>query len=787
MSSGNEILDMYIYETNTLLEQLENIILEAEKADTFSQDNVNEIFRIMHTIKGSSAMMEFDTLTTISHRIEDLFFIIRENTMDVVSEANRPTLFDLMFQSIDYFRAEMEKVESAQPLDKNIDAFLSNINSLISEANRPTLFDLMFQSIDYFRAEMEKVESAQPLDKNIDAFLSNINSLIAKIKGEAPPESAPSGQEASAPAADAEAVPERIGDGNSEFPYELRVFFDEGCGMENLRSFMLVASIRDFCAESDFLFEPSAVENDASTSAQVIEQGFLLMFKREGDREKAISVVRDAGSVRSYQPHDFHPAPAPAVEAASPKPDAAGEPTVKAPAATPTSSTSSSSPVQHPKESLISVNLSKLDMLSAIVGEIVITESMVTASPDLKGLNLDTFSKNARQLRKLTDELQDISMSLRMVPMANTFQKMNRIPDLKGLNLDTFSKNARQLRKLTDELQDISMSLRMVPMANTFQKMNRIVRDMSKKLNKQVKLTLVGEDTEVDKTIVDSIGDPIMHMIRNSMDHGIEDSEEERIAAGKDPVGEITLSAQDTGNEVIIMIRDDGQGVNDENVLKKAIKSGLASPDVEYSHREILNFLMMPGFSTNATVTEFSGRGVGMDVVKKGIEELGGSVSISSEMGHGMTTIMRIPLTMAIMDGMEVSVGDSIFTIPINNIRQSFKVSSQDILRDSVDGEMIRLMDHYYPVIRAKDLYRLPGGTDEIGEGILLWLESGDYSYCLFVDELLGEQKIVVKPLPAYINNFDVKDYGIMGCSILGDGNISIILDAGNLYEAAQS
>ncbi|WP_297716456.1 chemotaxis protein CheA [Intestinimonas sp.] len=693
MSSGNEILDMYIYETNTLLEQLENIILEAEKADTFSQDNVNEIFRIMHTIKGSSAMMEFDTLTTISHRIEDLFFIIRENTMDVVSEANRPTLFDLMFQSI-----------------------------------------------DYFRAEMEKVESAQPLDKNIDAFLSNINSLIAKIKGEAPPESAPSGQEASAPAADAEAVPERIGDGNSEFPYELRVFFDEGCGMENLRSFMLVASIRDFCAESDFLFEPSAVENDASTSAQVIEQGFLLMFKREGDREKAISVVRDAGSVRSYQPHDFHPAPAPAVEAASPKPDAAGEPTVKAPAATPTSSTSSSSPVQHPKESLISVNLSKLDMLSAIVGEIVITESMVTASPDLKGLNLDTFSKNARQLRKLTDELQDISMSLRMVPMANTFQKMNRI-----------------------------------------------VRDMSKKLNKQVKLTLVGEDTEVDKTIVDSIGDPIMHMIRNSMDHGIEDSEEERIAAGKDPVGEITLSAQDTGNEVIIMIRDDGQGVNDENVLKKAIKSGLASPDVEYSHREILNFLMMPGFSTNATVTEFSGRGVGMDVVKKGIEELGGSVSISSEMGHGMTTIMRIPLTMAIMDGMEVSVGDSIFTIPINNIRQSFKVSSQDILRDSVDGEMIRLMDHYYPVIRAKDLYRLPGGTDEIGEGILLWLESGDYSYCLFVDELLGEQKIVVKPLPAYINNFDVKDYGIMGCSILGDGNISIILDAGNLYAAAQS
>ena len=184
-----------------------------------------------------------------------------------------------------------------------------------------------------------------------------------------------------------------------------------------------------------------------------------------------------------------------------------------------------------------------MDQLSAIVGEIVITESMVTASPDLKGLHLDIFSKNARQLRKLTDELQDISMSLRMIPMSNTFQKMNRI-----------------------------------------------VRDMSKKLNKRAKLTLVGEDTEVDKTIVDSIGDPIMHMIRNAMDHGIEATEEERIAAGKDPVGEIVLSAQDTGSEVIIVIKDDGQGVNDESVLKKAVKNGIAAPDAEYSHRDILNF-----------------------------------------------------------------------------------------------------------------------------------------------------------------------------------------------------
>lgn len=696
MGSGNEILDTYIYETNTLLEQLESIVLEAEKADTFSQDNVNEIFRIMHTIKGSSAMMEYDTLTTISHRIEDLFFIIRENTMSVVSEENRPALFDLMFQSI-----------------------------------------------DYFRSEIDKIEAGQPLDKNIDSFLANINSLIAKIKGE--PEEA---EQSPAPAAAApaekkgEAVPAgSTEDGNADFPYALRVFFDEGCGMENLRAFMLVTAIRDFCAESDFLFVPAGIENDASTAEQVIENGFLLMFKHAEDREKAIPAVRSSGSVRSYQPHDYEPpkqveeepkTAAPAAEASASA--AASTHNAAAPAA------AAAAAQQHQKESLISVNLSKLDQLSAIVGEIVITESMVTSSPDLKGLHLDAFSKNARQLRKLTDELQDISMSLRMIPVSSTFQKMNRI-----------------------------------------------VRDMSKKLNKQAKLTLIGEDTEVDKTIVDSIGDPIMHMIRNSMDHGIEDTEEERIAAGKPAVGEIILSAQDTGSEVIIVIQDDGQGVNDEKVLKKAIKSGIASPDVEYSHRDILNFLMMPGFSTNTEVTEFSGRGVGMDVVKKSIEDLGGNVSITSELGKGMTVTIHIPLTMAIMDGMEVSVGESIFTIPIKNINQSFKVSASDILHDSVEGEMIKVMENYYPVIRARRFYQIEGGTDTIDDGIMLWLESSGNSFCLFVDELLGEQQIVVKPLPSYVNNFDMKKNGIAGCSIRGDGNISLILDVGNLYSAMQN
>ncbi len=686
MGSGNEILDMYIYETGTLLEQLETIVLEAEKADTFSQENVNEIFRIMHTIKGSSAMMEFDSLATVAHRIEDMFFIIREGTMSVVSEENRPALFDVVFQSI-----------------------------------------------DFFRGEVDKVEAGEPLNQDIDNFLSNINTLIAKIKGEEPPEPAPASPAAGQPASSSKAAPPA---GNGTFSHALRVNFEDGCGMESLRAFMVVTAVRDVCSEADFCFEPANVETDPSTSEAIIDQGFLLMFKNTQDRESAISVVKSAGSVRDYQTFDCPPPEEKPAAAAAPSPAPAAQ---ASPAPAAQAAPAPAAQQQHAKETLISVNLSKLDQLSAVVGEIVITESMVTSSPDLKGLNLDAFSKSARQLRKLTDELQDVSMSLRMVPVSSVFQKMTRI-----------------------------------------------VRDMTKKLNRPAKLTLIGENTEVDKTIVDSIGDPIMHMIRNSMDHGIEETQEERISAGKDPVGEITLSARDTGSEVIIEIIDDGRGVNDEAVLNKAIRQGIASPDVEYSHKEILSFLLAPGFSTNTEVTEFSGRGVGMDVVKRGVEELGGTVSISSELGHGMTTTIRIPLTMAIMDGMEVAVGDSIFTIPINNIQATMKVAAGEVIHDSSSGEIIKCQGNFVPIVRARDLYQLQDGCSDIEDGVLIWLEAGDHSYCLFVDELLGQQQVVVKQLPTYVNSFNVKRYGINGCTLRSDGSISIILDVASLYTAAR-
>ena len=502
---------------------------------------------------------------------------------------------------------------------------------------------------------------------------------------------------------------------------------------------MIVSDVRD--SGTQFLYQPEDLESNTARSPEIAENGFTMYFAAENERKAAIPLISDLGFVKTYQEIDAAPAPeAQRDEKQEPAPEATGqtEPQKAAPAAG-AEATSGKGSGHQIKQSLISVNLSKLDQLMAVVGEIVITETMVTASPDLRG-----------------------------------------IEDAK---LDNFYKSARQLRKLTDELQDISMSLRMVPVSGTFQKMRRIVRDMGQKLGRKAQLSIIGEDTEIDKTIVDAISDPIMHIVRNSMDHGIEPDEQMRIDAGKNPVGEITLSAQNTGSEVIIKIEDDGMGVDCDAVLRKALRQGLASPDVEYSQREIMNFLMMPGFSTNQEVTEFSGRGVGMDVVKKNVETVGGVVTMTSEKGKGSCTTLKIPLTTAIMDGMEVRVGESIFTIPIQNIRQSFKVTEKDIIHDAMQGEIINKMEEFYPVVRLYNVYGIEPQSTAINDGILVWVESSESSCCLFVDELLGKQQVVIKPLPSYLNNFKIKDAGIAGCTILGDGNISLILDVTNLMD----
>ena len=288
--------------------------------------------------------------------------------------------------------------------------------------------------------------------------------------------------------------------------------------------------------------------------------------------------------------------------------------------------------------------------------------------------------------------------------------------------------------------------------------------------------------TEVDKSIVDNLNDPLMHLVRNCMDHGVEDTSEERVANGKPAKATITLSARNASGEVIITVADDGKGIDTEKVLQKAMENGLLTkPENEYTEREIQNMILLPGFSTNDVVTEYSGRGVGMDVVKKNIEKVGGSLAVESKHGHGTTFVIKIPLTLAIIDGMEIRVGDAIFTLPISSIKESFMVRREQLIQDTQHGEMIMIRGTCYPILRLHEKFGLPTEITEIEDGILILIETENRSVCLFADKLVGEQQVVVKPFPKYLSQYNIKGEGLSGCTIMGDGSISLIVDVNTL------
>ena len=708
------MLEMYIFETNTLLEQLDEILLRTEDANVFSQDDINEIFRIMHTIKGSSAMMGFENLQHLAHKGEDMFFVIREKP-EIAKNAH--FVYELIFEVSDLYKAEIEYIQNSGDDDYT-----------------PTDFSETFKKLEEATEKLKAME----------------NGTVPATE-----------TAASAPSAASNTNAGSHVDGSMT----VRVFFEDGCKMENLRAFLLLTKIKE---EAEVIScTPPDVESNADTAKDIVENGFLVTFKGfDGNNDSVLKTIEGAVNVESYEVIDnpaapaAEPEPAPAPAAAQPEAPAPAPASAPASAPAPAAKAEEAKSPEKPapakpaaksavkkaqedikkanggqKQSLISVNLSKLDTLHDIVGEIITTESMVIANPDLEGLELESFSKAARQLRKLTDELQDTVMSIRMVPLAGVFQKMGRI-----------------------------------------------VRDMKIKLNKEAELVLEGETTEVDKSIVDNLNDPLMHLVRNCMDHGIEDDINVRIAEGKPEKGTVKLSAKHSAGEVIITVSDDGAGINCEKVLEKAKESGLLTkPESEYTTKEIQNMILLPGFSTNDTVTEYSGRGVGMDVVRSNIEQCGGTLTVESEEGKGSSFIIRIPLTLAIVEGMKLKVGSTIFTVPISSIKESLMVANNQLLHDTKQGEMIMIRGVCYPILRLHEKFKMPTEVTKLEDGILLLVDIGGKNVCLFADKLIGEQPVVVKPFTKYLSQYNIKAEGLSGCTVMGDGTISLIIDVNNL------
>lgn len=329
-----------------------------------------------------------------------------------------------------------------------------------------------------------------------------------------------------------------------------------------------------------------------------------------------------------------------------------------------------------------------------------------------------------------------------------------------------------QLGKIVRDLQEMSLSLRMVPIAASFQKMTRIVRDLSHRLGKQIQLETEGEDTELDKTVVDQIGDPLLHMVRNSVDHGIE-TPEERIAVGKSPEGTICLKAYHQGGNFIIEIQDDGRGLDRDRILRKAIERGIVSENDDLSDEDVYGLIFEAGFSTAEQVTDVSGRGVGMDVVRRNVEALQGSISIRSPKGKGCRMIVRLPLTLAILDGLLVRVSNDSYVVPLLSVVESIKPNSNDVQKVLARGEVITLRGEIVPLLRLDRILNLQREHGTGDDGLLVIVEDQGRKYALVVDELLGQQQVVIKNLET---NFQ-KVPGVAGATILGDGRVALILD----------
>lgn len=335
-----------------------------------------------------------------------------------------------------------------------------------------------------------------------------------------------------------------------------------------------------------------------------------------------------------------------------------------------------------------------------------------------------------------------------------------------------------QLAHNTRDLQESVMRIRMLPISFVFSRFPRLVRDISQKLNKQVELKLLGEQTELDKTVMEKISDPMVHLVRNSLDHGLE-TVEQRIAAGKDPVGKVTLNAFHQGGNIVIEIMDDGQGLNTEKIKKKAIANGLVTEADELDADEINELIFMPGFSTADEVSDISGRGVGMDVVRRNIQSLNGSVEVSSAAGVGSTFTIRLPLTLAILDGQLVRVAKHTYIIPLISIVESLQIDISKVSRVGKDLDVLRLRDEYIPILRLYTIFNHQGAIETLDKTLLVVVESDNQKIGLLVDDLLSQQQVVIKSLEANYQKVD----GVSGATILGDGRVSLIVDISGLIK----
>ena len=784
--NNEELLKDFFTEAEQQVENLESNILVIEN-DPTNHEAIDEIFRAAHTLKGGSATVEMTELSTFTHAVEDVLDEIRSDRVQVTEP-----VVDVLLSSIDTIKAMLESRANGSVYQDDVTPLLERLRAFIPE-----------------KADRKAKKSA-PVQ-------------AAPAPAPAPVQAAPQ-----APAQSGGEVPVLSDDEYAELSqvceegqklWCVTVAFDESNPMNSVCGIQLFAALKacgsvlktvpDFDALYEDEFYPIVKYYLASNSSSedIEDVAFLSDVTLSTDAQvvEPESAVKSKPAVSPVQSAPVQAAPvqsapepveavvqkeevqAPAASETEVKPQETKKTEAKAPAK---GAPATGTHIQ--QGSVLRVDSKRIDYLLNLVSETVITKAAFnqTASQmsdiqvQFQAIDAAYREKIRRMFDQLPQYLEEIQTGVSIKEIkTNITQEFGDVVNyfdtfesqLKNLSVK-FRSSTQNLGRIAGELQEGVMKIRMVPINQIFSRFPRVVRDLQRDLNKKVNLVIEGEDTELDKTVIDDLLDPVMHCVRNSVDHGIE-TPEVRVAAGKPEEGTLLLKASNEGNQIIIDIADDGAGINVEKVKQKAISKGLIHPNKIISDQEAYQLIFMPGFSTADKISNVSGRGVGLDVVKTMIEKLNGTVSVTSEAGKGTKFSIRLPLTLAIIQGLLVRVGKEVYSIPIASVIESQRVKTEDI--STIDNyEVLNVRNEVISILRLSRLFNIKETTQSDYSFVVI-VGSEEKKIGVMVDSLIGEEDVVIKPLRDQFTNSP----GIAGASVLGDGSVSLIIDVRQLLE----
>lgn len=780
--NNEELLKDFFAEAEQQVETLESNVLVIEN-DPNNHEAVDEIFRAAHTLKGGSATVEMNELSGFTHKVEDVLDEIRSDRLSVDEN-----VVDILLSSIDVIKAMLEARANGSVYEENIDELVSKLQAYIPEKGEKKSKSKPPSGTgpSVSPKPEPKVSAPQSAGGNVFKYPALSESEFSELKSAC--------------------------EGKQNL-WRVSVRFDENNPMNSVGGIQVFAALKALGSvlktvpDFDALYEDEFYEFvyyylASEESQEKIENvAFLGDVTLATDAQIVSAPVSKSGSVSDVEelPAEKKAETVQETEASKSEPETAPESKSEI-SEKPQNETKSSQPEKKDggtghalqQSSVLRVDSRRIDSLMNLVSETVITKASFNQLASTLGEELlhfqtaeSTLKSSFHQLlERFPDYLEQIQngKSIREVrtEIMNEYGGLDNIFDTDDAELKNITSKLRSstqnLGRIASELQEGVMKIRMVPINQIFSRFPRVVRDLQRDLNKKVDLVIEGEDTELDKSVVEDLLDPIMHCVRNSVDHGVE-SPEERKANGKPETGRVLLKASNEGNLIIIDISDDGAGIDTEKVKKKAIEKGLIHPDKQLTETEAQQLIFLPGFSTAEKITNVSGRGVGLDVVKTMIDKLNGTVSVSSEKGKGTTFSIRLPLTLAIIQGLLVKAGKEIYSIPIASVIESQRILQSDI--KTIDNyEVLNVRNEVISVLRLSRLFGIQEASSDEYCNIVI-VGSKDKKVGIMVDSLVGEEDVVIKPLRDQFTNSP----GIAGASILGDGSVSLIIDVSQLLD----